>query len=122
MSSDDDMPTVLRRFGIPLDFGVTDPTVALTGGAAKAEIYQAHLALEAGRFDDAIEHASAVLRDEALHADSRYSSLVAVTLYVRGRAHQAASHPDMALRDYQAALTAAPSHELARQALAGMEG
>ncbi len=118
----DDMSTVLHRLGIPLDLGLSDPLTALTGCAAKAGIYQAHIALKSDEAETAVNHASAVLRDQALDSDARYSPIVAAALYVRGQAHRAANHPQLAVQDYQAALAAVPSHELARRALADLEG
>lgn len=119
---DDDMLTVLAALGIPLQRSASDGKTALTGGAAKAAIYQAHRQIRFGNADDALATVESVLdtAEFGLHPSS--APIAAAGFYLRGQAHEAKGLTLPAQFDYETALKISPNHRPARDALARLVG
>lgn len=116
--SDDHMMATLAALGVPASFATSDPMAALSGGFAKASIYRAHQALEAGDFAEAISAATAVIEYPGMTADEGFSDVAAVAFYLRGSAKERSRPFADAKADYEDALARLPDHA---GALAGLD-
>ncbi len=116
------MESTLRELGLPLDFSVTDPQTAFTGGFAKATIFHGYQALSAGELDEAISSFTSVIDFLATESDSRFAEALAVAHYLRGSVHEKKEMTEQALADYTNAFNLSPNHEAAREGYERLKG
>jgi len=86
--ADADMESTLRELGLPLDFSVTDPQTAFSGGFAKATIFHGYQALNAGDLEKAISSFASVIDLPATEGGSQFAQALAVAHCLRGSGHE----------------------------------
>jgi tetratricopeptide (TPR) repeat protein len=114
---DTDLFQKMERLGIPVEGGRGDTHLA---GDAKTRLYQHVRALEAERWEEAVDGLSGTIELLAKQADARWGDVLGVAYRLRARAHEGAGRRTDALADYERALAFLPEDAESREGKARM--
>lgn len=111
-TGDTDIFQMMERLGIPAESGRGGTHQA---GTAKTRLFQHVRAIEAGRWEEAVEGLSETIDFLSRQADARWGDILGVAHRLRARAHEGAGRRAEALADYERALAFQPDDPAARE-------
>lgn len=111
---DTDLFQMLERLGIPAESGRGGTHAA---AAAKTRLFQHVRAIEAGRWEEAVDGLRETIDLLEAQADARWNDVLGVAYRLRGRGHEGAGRRAEARADFGKALAYLPDDAEAREGL-----